>query len=192
VDPEQARAEAKERNLAHYDRLRQEMRRQMQSRGMMRRAAAAAETAAVNEHVRERLTALGSAYEVATRKLHHPPATPDELKPFLAHGDVLASPRDHRPFEVAWGTEPVRGALLIWEKAADVDGGRWALAAGGEARYYEAGEFQTLRAEAAQVATGRPAMSAPPAGKATRAIRKPDSVPDAGKASTPPEGAKDK
>jgi hypothetical protein len=80
---------------------------------------------------------VGLAYLDASNALKRGPANPNELKPYLKkYGDpdqLLISPNDGQPYEIAWGIMPLRPSqaaqskrFLAHEKTGK-DGKRYAL-----------------------------------------------------------------
>ena len=64
----------------------------------------------------ENLNVIAKAYVAATEKNNRPPASVEELKPFLPPGvdqdSLFRSPRDGEPFVIIWGADPRTGMDL--------------------------------------------------------------------------------
>jgi hypothetical protein len=95
------------------------------------------------------------AYREACTALKKAPTGVKDLKPFLKqYGDpdhVLISPNDGQPYEIAWGTMPMRpprntkaNPVLISEKTGK-DGKRYVVDFMLRVRHVTDEEFQTLR-----------------------------------------------
>jgi serine/threonine protein kinase len=105
----------------------------------------------------KRLFGLASAYFRASTKLGHLPKGSEELGPFIKDDEDRLSPRDGKPFVIAWGVDynplaPMRGlnhTLLAWEAKPDEEGRRWVFQ--GNARFVDRCEFQDLTQQAAPV-----------------------------------------
>jgi hypothetical protein len=93
--------------------------------------------------VKENLTQIFNAYQLAEKSLNHPPRGAQELTPFLAKvgssADVLQSPGDRQPFVIIWGAstgpkgmpprktevdpnKPEYPPILAYEKAGTANG----------------------------------------------------------------------
>lgn len=64
----------------------------------------------------EKLEQFSAVYRAATEKLRRPPASADELKPYLSPGQsldaLLTSPNDNQPHVVIWGADVRAGMEL--------------------------------------------------------------------------------
>jgi serine/threonine protein kinase len=94
----------------------------------------------------KRLTGISRAYSKASDKLARPPSKPEELAPFVEHDEDRLSPRDGKPFVIAWGVDCNRPApnqpLLAWEETPDEEGRRWVYQGG--ARLVDRCDFRDL------------------------------------------------
>ncbi|HKI36702.1 MAG TPA: serine/threonine-protein kinase [Gemmataceae bacterium] len=98
-----------------------------------------------------RLSGIALAYVLASADLGRPPRRPEELGPFIKADEDRLSPRDGKPFVVAWGVDcnllAPNQALLAWEETADEEGRRWVYQ--GNARFVDRCEFRDLKQSAA-------------------------------------------
>jgi serine/threonine protein kinase len=117
----------------------------------------------ISSRSQARLSKTALAYRKASEKLGHPPRKPEELAPFVESDDDRLSPRDGKPFAIAWGVDcnPPNRPLLAWEETADEEGRRWVFQ--GEARLVDRCDFRDLM-QGAVLAAGPPKVggAAPP------------------------------
>jgi serine/threonine protein kinase len=102
----------------------------------------------LHRQVSARLERLGAACLRACDRLGRPAKGLAELTPHLKDPADLLVPGGDRPFVIAWGVHPIRGASpLAWEPTAGPDGSRWALfpgASGGVCAHVGARAFDRL------------------------------------------------
>jgi serine/threonine protein kinase len=93
-----------------------------------------------------RLNSLCLAYLKASQKLGRPPRKEEELAPFVEKAEYRISPRDGKPFAIAWGVDILTHPgqpLLAWEETPDKEGRRWVYQGG--ARLVDRCDFRDLR-----------------------------------------------
>jgi serine/threonine protein kinase len=92
-----------------------------------------------------RLTMISLAYSNASQKLGRPPRKEEELAPFVEKEEYRISPRDGKPFAIAWGVDnnPPNQPLLAWEETPDEEGRRWVFQGG--ARLVDRCDFRDLK-----------------------------------------------